>query len=250
MNPYLYPNNSFCAGSTEHIIAVGLLVIIAILTTRWALKSPLPLQTKITRGFAWALVGNVLIWQFVKAYVSYLPLTDPHYVKYNWGDDLPLNPCNWLAFAALAYSYKPKAWVWYMMYFFVWVFTFNAVITPALFEGFPHYNFCKFWVAHTGLVMFVIHLLRIGAPEIKAKNVFQAYGYLQIFTIVCIGVNYLVGPQANYFFLSHKPLTASILDILMPWPYYIIQGDIIALGLFFLAWAPYAITRRLKARKF
>ena len=77
MNPYLYPNNSFCAGSTEHIIAVGLLVIIAILTTRWALKSPLPLQTKITRGFAWALVGNVLIWQFVKSYVSYLPLTDP-----------------------------------------------------------------------------------------------------------------------------------------------------------------------------
>jgi uncharacterized membrane protein YwaF len=36
--------------------------------------------------------------------------------------------------------------------------------------------------------------------------------------------------------------------MLMPWPWYIIQGDIIALGLFFLAWAPYAITRKLKAR--
>ena len=64
MNPYLLPNQNFCAGSSEHILAVALLVIAGIFTTRWALKSPLPLQTKITRGFAWALVGNVLLWQF------------------------------------------------------------------------------------------------------------------------------------------------------------------------------------------
>ena len=139
--------------------------------------------------------------------------------------------------------------MWYLMYFFVWVFTFNAVITPALFESFPHFNFCKFWIAHTGLVMFVIHLLRIGAAEIKAKNLFQAYAYLQIFTLVCIGINALIGPEANYFFLSHKPLTASILDILMPWPWYILQGDVIALGLFFIAWMPYVITRKIQSSK-
>ena len=97
--------------------------------------------------------------------------------------------------------------------------------------------------------MFVIHLLRLNAPELKVKNLFFAYGVLQIFAASCLAINYLVGDTANYFFLAHKPFSASILDILGPWPWYIIQGDVIALGLFFLAWAPYKITLLIQQRR-
>ncbi len=235
---YLLPNEDFCAGSIEHIAAVFILVLLGLVLTFWAKRSPHQ-SVAITRGFAWALTANVLIWQIVKAYVGQLPADHAAYVPYHWGEDLPLNPCNWLAFVALAYSYKPQPWMWHMLYFFVWVFTFNAVLTPALYENFPHFTFCKFWVAHTGLVMFVIHLNRLKAPQIRFKNLIHSYAYLQIFTLVCLITNAAVGPEANYFFLAHKPFSASILDILGPWPYYIVQGDIIAFGLFVLAWLPY-----------
>ncbi len=243
MNAYLQPNKNFCVGSFEHWIAVVVVVILCLATTRWAKKSDSKKQNSITRGFAWVLVINVLVWQLIKSYVSFLPPTDIAYVKYNWGEDLPLNPCNWLAFLALYYSITPQKWLWNILYFFVWVFTFNAIITPALTENFPHYNFCKFWISHTGLVMFVIHLLLLGAPRISIKNLFQTYGILQIFVLLCITINSVIGVQGNYFFLRTKPLTESILDILGPWPWYIIQGDIIVLGLFFVAWLPHRILR-------
>ena len=133
MNPYFQPNKDFCAGSTEHVVAVLLVTCLCLIATQLAKKSTPEKQDQITKGFAWALVFNVLIWQVVKSYVSFLPENDPAYVKYNWGEDLPLNPCNWLAFVALAYSYTKKEWLWPIMYFFVWVFTFNAIITPAEF---------------------------------------------------------------------------------------------------------------------
>ena len=121
MNPYFQPNKDFCAGSTEHVVAVLLVTCLCLIATQWAKKSTPEKQDQITKGFAWALVFNVLIWQAVKSYVSFLPENDPAYVKYNWGEDLPLNPCNWLAFVALAYSYTKKEWLWPIMYFFVWV---------------------------------------------------------------------------------------------------------------------------------
>ena len=241
---YLLPNKNFCANTWEHWLAVLFVVTVCSSITFFAVRSDQKGRDKLTRGFAWGLVINVLIWQFVKSYISFLPESDPAYVKYHWGEDLPLNPCNWLAFVALGYSYLKKPWMWFLLYFFVWVFTFNAILTPALYEGFPHYNFCKFWIAHTGLVMFVIHFLVLGAPKIETKHLFQAYGVLQVFAVSVIAINFLVGETANYFYLARKPGTASILDILGPWPWYIIQGDIVALGLFFLAWLPYRLWSR------
>ncbi len=248
MSSFISPNQDFCAGSLEHILAVACIVALGLWATQQAKRQP-EKGIFITRIFAWSLTVNVLLWQFIKAYVAYLPPTDPAYVPYNWNEDLPLNPCNWLSFVALAYSYFPKAWMWHLLYFFVWVFTFNAIITPALYENFPHFTFCKFWIAHTGLVMFVIHLNRLQAPTIGFRNLVQAYAYLQVFTLLCLATNSLVGAQSNYFFLSHKPFSASILDILGDWPYYIIQGDIIAFGLFVLAWLPYRfLTHRHRFR--
>jgi uncharacterized membrane protein YwaF len=72
---------------------------------------------------------------------------------------------------------------------------------------------------------------------------------LQIFTATSLAINAIIGAEANYFFLSHKPFSASVLDILGEWPYYIIQGDIIAFGLFVLAWLPYRfLTHRQRFR--
>jgi len=248
MNAFLTPNQDFCAGSIEHIAAVALMVAAGLWATYQARKNP-EQEQKITRIFAWALAGNVLLWQLIKVGIGFLLHSDPIYVPYNVGEDLPLNPCNWLAFVALAYVYSKREWLWHLLYFFVWVFTFNAVITPSLYENFPHFTFCKFWIAHTGLVMFVVHLNRLKAPTIEFKHLVKAYLYLQIFTLISLGINSLIGPEANYFFLSHKPFSASVLDILGEWPYYIIQGDIIAFGLFVLAWLPYRyLTHRHRFR--
>ncbi len=54
----------------------------------------------------------------------------------------------------------------------------------------------------------------------------------------------------NFMFLARKPDTPSMLDLLAPWPWYILQLEWIALALCFLLFDPYGcwISRSAKGR--
>jgi hypothetical integral membrane protein (TIGR02206 family) len=48
----------------------------------------------------------------------------------------------------------------------------------------------------------------------------------------------------NYFFIAHKPETASILDLLGPWPKYLIALDLILISVFTLMYVPFWVVLR------
>ena len=45
--------------------------------------------------------------------------------------------------------------------------------------------------------------------------------------------------QSNYFYLCEKPSEVSLLEIMGPWPVYILLGDVIAFVMFWLLWLPF-----------
>jgi uncharacterized membrane protein YwaF len=45
--------------------------------------------------------------------------------------------------------------------------------------------------------------------------------------------------KTDYMFLCAKPQTVSALDFLGPWPWYIVTGEGVALGLFLLLYWPF-----------
>ena len=49
--------------------------------------------------------------------------------------------------------------------------------------------------------------------------------------------NLLIG--SNYLFIAHKPATASLMDVLPPWPVYIIFIEIIGVVVSLLLYAPF-----------
>jgi uncharacterized membrane protein YwaF len=50
-------------------------------------------------------------------------------------------------------------------------------------------------------------------------------------------------------FLKHPPLGGSLIDLLGPWPWYLLSLMGVALVLFVLAYLPYAISDKMKARQ-
>lgn len=60
-------------------------------------------------------------------------------------------------------------------------------------------------------------------------------------------LNYVIG--ANYMFLLRKPDTPSILDMLGPYPYYLLAEEGIALLIFIVMYGVFfALTDRIKGR--
>jgi len=68
--------------------------------------------------------------------------------------------------------------------------------------------------------------------------------------VLVYGINLLVG--GNYMFLMHKPPTASLLDVLGPWPWYILSLEVVGFlmgGVLYLPWAVIDLRAKKKATK-
>ena len=54
--------------------------------------------------------------------------------------------------------------------------------------------------------------------------------------------------ESNYFWLMDKPPAGSLLDLMGPWPWYILVGEFVALIHFYIAYfLYYTINKRFKA---
>ncbi|GAB7004514.1 TIGR02206 family membrane protein [Nocardioides sp. AN3] len=109
--------------------------------------------------------------------------------------------------------------------------TLMAILTPALTEPFPHPQWFGFWFRHMSVVWAAVYLVwglglhptwRLYRRTVAAVLVWAAVAYT--FDVV-------VG--ANYGYLVDKPATASALDLLGPWPWYVLA----AMGILLAIWA-------------
>jgi hypothetical integral membrane protein (TIGR02206 family) len=82
------------------------------------------------------------------------------------------------------------------------------------------------------------------------RPTWRSYGRVLIWSnvyMLFVGiVNALIG--SNYMFIAHKPETASLIDVLGPWPWYILALEAIGFVLFLLLYLPFAF-RDIAARR-
>ena len=60
--------------------------------------------------------------------------------------------------------------------------------------------------------------------------VWRVYAITAVFAAVAALATALTG--GNYMFLRHKPAEASLLDVMGPWPVYIVTGALLGLAMF------------------
>jgi len=122
-----------------------------------------------------------------------------------------------------------------------------AILTPNLGYAYAHFRFIQFFVAHACIILALLYMTWVEQLRPSWRSVAGSMIFVNVAALIVYVVDVML--DANYMFLRHKPSTSSVLDMLGPYPMYILGEEILALVLFSLMYILlFAIPDRLKHR--
>lgn len=204
-------SREFSAYGPSHWVVLVVFVIgsaALVLIGRRQTQSQARLLGRILGALTAAIYGAVLVYIFTTSTISAsvpLDLTD-------------------LATVVAAYAlWSQRHWAYALTYYWGLVLSSQALISPAL-RGpdFPHYRFLAFFAIHLLVIWAAIYLTwgRGMRPR------WRSYRFAIIVTLAWAAVAFTFNRIAgtNYGFLNRKPATASLLDVMGPWPVYLLTA--------------------------
>lgn len=124
----------------------------------------------------------------------------------------------------------------------------QAILTPDLGHfSFPHYRPIQFFIAHGAILAACLFMVFVEQYRPTLKSIGKAFLILNGFAALAGLANWLTG--GNYMFLAHKPVAASLLDYLGPWPWYILSLQGAALVSMFLFYLPFPLLDLIRKKR-
>ena len=150
---------------------------------------------------------------------------------------LPLNLCDWAAAALVVALIHPNQYAYELGYFWGLGGTLQGLITPEVSYKFPDPQFVFFFINHSGIVAALLYLSLMGCRPYPSSLLRVAA--VTVFYVGVAGLADFLLP-VNYGFLAAKPITASIMDLLSPWPWYIPELVVVGILSLMIYYIPFA----------
>jgi hypothetical integral membrane protein (TIGR02206 family) len=214
-----------------HLVILAAVLLLAVLLA--AAQRRLPPESKEVRvGLAFLLFLSWAVY-----YASFALRGEAMFPNH-----VPLELCDastWLIVAALL-TLNPLAFD--LGYYYALAGATMSLLTPDLPENASLFMSVQFFANHGLIVVGALYLVWSRLARPRPWSVARAMLAINIYAA-------FVGPfdfifKTDYMFLRTKPPTVSALDLLGPWPWYILGGEGVGLGLFLLLYLPF---RRSKA---
>ena len=95
------------------------------------------------------------------------------------------------------------------------------------------------------LVIAIVFLAAIEGRRPTWLSLWKTMLMLNVYLVAVTAINYALG--SNYMFTMQKPHTASLFDVMGPWPWYLLTAELLAVLLFAMLYLPFALSdRRLR----
>ncbi len=223
-------------GSWEHLFPILISVIVSIFLIRYS-------QRKLSRQIqvkVFHLLGCLVSFTVIAFHIYFISLG-----TYSVKTDLPLYLCSLIALLIPIFTYYRKFWMYEILLFWIIAGTLQGVITPDIAEGFPTFDYFRYWVVHLGLLAIIFYATFVFGMRPTFKSVFKSFFALQLYVLLMVLINWML--DANYFYLNEKPKSASVLDYFGEWPLYIIVVQLLLIPYLLIIYLPFYLAKKKRA---
>ena len=156
---------------------------------------------------------------------------------------LPFHFCDVAAVAGAAALLLRHQLAAEICYFFGLAGTLQGLITPALREDFPHLRFFAFFLLHSTTVIAAIYLMAGWRFTPRPRAAVRMVGWMAVYAAIVGTINALL--RTNYGWVCEKPPSPNLMDVLGPWPWYVLSLGGVGLVIFSLLDLPFIARRKL-----
>jgi hypothetical integral membrane protein (TIGR02206 family) len=228
-----YQGAPFRLFGPAHLTALTLIFLLNL----WLIARGERLRPRARRGWRYGLAAVLLVdeilWHVWNATTG----------QWSLQKMLPLHLCSVFVFLSAVMLVRKDQRIYEFAYFLGIAGATQALLTPdAGRYGFPHFRFFQVMISHGSIVTAAIYMTTVEGfrPTWASLRRVLIGGNLYMAAVGLI--NAVLG--SNYLFIARKPETASLLDVLPAWPWYIPLLEIIGAALCLLLYLPFAIKDR------
>ena len=218
---------AFHSFDMAHVSALALIAGICVLLA-WGVRK-LPSSGKIWLGRS---LGLLLAFYGVFFYIRQAMAG-----ALSWGYSLPLDLCSVVLMACIFSLFRSVQFFNEITYFWGLGGTLQALLTPDLASGFPSWDFCLFFWSHGAILFGIVYIIAVNKFRPRRESVFRMMIALNVYAAAVGTINAATG--WNYGYLCRKPAVPSLLDLLGPWPWYLLSLEGIALVIFIILVLPW-----------
>jgi hypothetical integral membrane protein (TIGR02206 family) len=205
-----------------HVCALVVLVLAAAILIPRVRRSDPARADRVLRITGWVLLVNSALWTLW----GLMPWA------WDLDESLPLHLSDLLRFFGAYALISQRGWAVAVSYY--WGLTLNmmSVLTPDLnYFTIPALEYVEYWAAHGAGMLIPLVLVWGRGHRPGWRSYGLAYAVSCLWAVTASIVNALAG--TNYGYLHHAPAGPSLLDVLGPWPWYVL----VEAGLAAVVWA-------------
>lgn len=216
--------------SFQHDVALAVLVV-GIAASVWAARrhpgrwmKPFSIALAALIFAAWAgeYVADVIVGTWSVQYTLPLQLTDA------------------VSLAAIVALLTQRRMFVELAYFWTFTASLQAVITPDLGQAFPSVFYFTYFIYHVGAIVAAAYLVVGCRLYPRAGAAWRVWGITLLWAAIAGTGDVITG--GNYMYLRAKPVHASLLSVMSPWPWYIPEAALVGLAMLLVV---AAVTRAL-----
>lgn len=178
---------------------------------------------------------SALFWSLrIFALITVVP---HHFIKVLYMERMLLDLCDLAGIVSVIHLFKPSRFTAGLLLYWGLTLTPNALLTPDFPTNAGPVRFFLFFGPHMAVVTTAV-FATFGEKPVITWNMYRTcLAFSVCLILITIGYNHAFG--ANYMYLLEKPGPGSLLDLLGPWPWYVLVETLLAAAIWALLTIPF-----------